>query len=315
MLTYYSLYVSLIIVWIGWLFDLAVGDPAKMPHLVVGFGKLISATEHRCNRGNNRRLMGSFVAIILIILAYIIPQVIIQIASLEFTLVLSIFLVGHLLAGNTLIKEVREVFDCLKSSLPAGRAQLSRIVGRDTSDLTDEEVKIAALETLAENLSDGVIAPLFWLLVLGVPGMVAYKMINTLDSMIGYKNERYKDFGFLAAKIDDIANWIPARLTAILMLLAHGKVGHLREVFREGKKHTSPNSGYPEAALAVMLGCQFGGAHYYGGVLFPKPTIGSQSKILTDKDCRFALNTNRRSEVLMLLFMSLCLIFWNGFLL
>ena len=126
----------------------------------------------------------------------------------------------YCLAGTTLIREVREVFLALDRSLEEGRKQVARIVGRDTSELSAQEVRTAALETLAENLSDGVIAPLFWLAILGTPGMLAYKMVNTLDSMIGYKTDRYRDFGCWAAHIDDIANYIPARLTALLMLLA-----------------------------------------------------------------------------------------------
>ena len=125
--------------------------------------------------------------------------------------------------------------------------------------LSAREVRTAALETLAENLSDGVIAPLFWYAVLGLPGMLAYKMVNTLDSMIGYKNERYGDFGYMAANIDDIANWIPARVSAFLMVLAAGKPKLMKFVRKYGRCHASPNSGWPEAALAGILNCRFGG--------------------------------------------------------
>lgn len=129
-------------------------------------------------------------------------------------LTLQVLLIFYCLAGTTLVREVREVFKAVDRSLEEGRKQVARIVGRDTSRLTAQEVRTAALETLAENLSDGVIAPLFWYLLLGVPGMLAYKMVNTLDSMIGYKNERYRQFGCFAARMDDAANYIPARLTA-----------------------------------------------------------------------------------------------------
>jgi adenosylcobinamide-phosphate synthase len=157
------------------------------------------------------------------------------------------------------------------------------------------------LETLAENLSDGVIAPLFWLLLLGTPGMLAYKMVNTLDSMIGYKTERYREFGSWAARIDDIANYLPARLTALLMVLVSGKWSLWRFVWRNGRNHASPNSGYPEAALAGILDCRFGGPHYYFGQLFDKPFIGDNERPLTTTDMKKAVRVNRSAEVLMLL--------------
>ena len=207
-------------------------------------------------------------------------------------------LIFYCLAGTTLIREEREVFLALDRSLEEGRKQVARIVGRDTSELSAQEVRTAALETLAENLSDGVIAPLFWYTILGVPGMLAYKMINTLDSMIGYKTERYRDFGCWAAHIDDIANYIPARLTALLMVIAAGKPQLVKFVWRNGRKHASPNSGYPEAALAGILNCRFGGPHYYFGELFDKPYIGENARELTTADMQKAVRINRTAEVL-----------------
>ena len=148
------------------------------------------------------------------------------------------------LAGTTLVREVRMVFEAVDRSLEEGRKQVARIVGRDTSELSAQEVRTAALETLAENLSDGVIAPLFWYILLGVPGMLAYKMVNTLDSMIGYRGKRYRDFGCFAARLDDVANYIPARLTAFLMILAFPRGGFwnlLKFVGMYGNQHASPN--------------------------------------------------------------------------
>ena len=200
----------------------------------------------------------------------------------------------------TLIREVRNVFIALDRSLDEGRRQVARIVGRDTTELSAQEVRTAALETLAENLSDGVIAPLFWLALLGVPGMLAYKMVNTLDSMIGYKTERYRQFGCWAAHIDDIANYIPARLTALLMVVAAGKPQLAKFVWKNGRNHASPNSGYPEAALAGILNCRFGGPHYYFGQLFPKPYIGTNDRPLTTDDMKTAVRINRTAEVLMM---------------
>ena len=153
------------------------------------------------------------------------------------------------------------------------------------------------------------IAPLFWLALLGVPGMLAYKMVNTLDSMIGYRTERYREFGCWAAHIDDIANFIPARLTAILMVLAAGKPQLLKFVWRNGRNHASPNSGYPEAALAGILDCRFGGPHYYFGELFDKPFIGENDRQLTTADMKKAVRVNRTAEVLMVALTALRFLF------
>ena len=191
------------------------------------------------------------------------------------------------------------MFIAVDRSLDEGRTQVARIVGRDTSELSAQEVRTAALETLAENLSDGVIAPLFWYALLGIPGMLAYKMINTLDSMIGYRTERYRDFGCFAARIDDIANYIPARLTAVLMVIASGKMSLFGFVCKYGSRHASPNSGYPEAALAGILNCRFGGPHYYFGEIFDKPYIGENERPLTTADMKVSIRINRMAEVLM----------------
>lgn len=193
------------------------------------------------------------------------------------------------------------VFEAADRSLEAGRRQVARIVGRDTAALSDQEVRTAALETLAENLSDGVVAPLFWYALLGVPGMLAYKMINTLDSMVGYKSERYRQFGTVAARIDDVANYMPARLTALLMIIASGRLRLLGFVARFGRQHASPNSGYPEAALAGILDCRFGGPHDYFGETVYKPYIGTHERQLTSRDMHVAVRINRVAEFLAVL--------------
>ena len=281
---------------IGWLLDLLIGDPARLPHPIVWFGKMIAFGEHRLNRGNHRMLKGGLMSICLIVLVFAVTWFLCHQLSM---IVIDVIIIFYCLAGTTLIREVRAVFLALDRSLDEGRQQVARIVGRDTSELSAQEVRTAALETLAENLSDGVIAPLFWLAILGVPGMLAYKMVNTLDSMIGYKTERYKDFGCWAAHIDDVANYIPARLTAFLMILATGRLGLLRFVWKYGRNHASPNSGYPEAALASILNCRFGGPHYYFGQLFDKPYIGDNDRLLNTEDMKKAVRVNRTAEVLM----------------
>lgn len=294
---------------IGWLLDLFIGDPARLPHPIVWFGKIIAFGEHRLNQGRHRMLKGALMAIVLIAFVFVITWFLCSLCPQPYSILLDAVIIFYCLAGTTLIREVRAVFLALDRSLEEGRQQVARIVGRDTSELSAQEVRTAALETLAENLSDGVIAPLFWLALLGTPGMLAYKMVNTLDSMIGYKTERYKDFGCWAAHIDDIANYIPARLTALLMVLSvpllsrrgRGGLSTLHFISKYGRNHASPNSGYPEAALAGILDCRFGGPHYYFGQLFDKPYIGDNDRVLTTSDMRKAVRVNRTAEVLMIL--------------
>ena len=220
---------------VGWLLDVCFGDPVRLPHPIVWFGKMIAFGEKKLNKGSHRMMKGGVMSVMLIVavaaVAYILPR------WLDFIIVF------FCLAGTTLIREVRDVFRAVDRSLDEGRHQVARIVGRDTSELSAQEVRTAALETLAENLSDGVIAPLFWFALTGVPGMLAYKMINTLDSMIGYRTPRYREFGCIAAHIDDMANYIPARLTAALMVIASGKPSLFGFVRRYGRCHASPNSG------------------------------------------------------------------------
>lgn len=295
----------------GYLLDKLLGDPLWLPHPVVGFGKLIARCERRGNQGVHRKRNGALTAVGLILLVFFVSWGLLEGANRIhpwLKVILSVVAVFYCLAGKTLIDEVRRVFEAADISLEAGRKQVSRIVGRDTSALSDQEVRTAALETLAENLSDGVIAPLFWYFLLGVPGMLAYKMVNTLDSMIGYRNSRYKDFGCWAARIDDVANYLPARLTALLMVLVSGRWSLLKFVAHYGRMHASPNSGYPEAALAGILNCRFGGPHEYFGETVYKPFIGSNPRSINSDDMRRAIRINRLAEGLMLLLMAV--VYW-----
>ena len=286
---------------LGWLLDFIFGDPSRLPHPIVWFGKMISWGEHRLNKGSQRMAKGAVMAVCFILLVFFVVWGLKRLLpNMVIWLILDTIIIFYCLAGTTLIREVREVFLALDRSLDEGRQQVARIVGRYTSQLSAQEVRTAALETLAENLSDGVIAPLFWFALLGTPGMLAYKMVNTLDSMIGYRTERYKDFGCWAAHIDDVANYIPARLTALLMVFVSGKWSLLRFVWKNGRRHASPNSGYPEAALAGILNCRFGGPHFYFGQLFDKPFIGENDRELTTQDMRTAVRINRLAELLML---------------
>ena len=317
---------------LGVVLDLALGDPLWLPHPVVGFGKLISFGEKRLNQGGHRMAKGAFWALFCIL--FVFATTFLLVAYLPSLLealfvrlfgdgafsqglvwqvvfvVLSSVLVFFCLAGRTLCKEVRDVFLAVDESLEKGRRQVARIVGRDTSELSAQEVRTAALETLAENLSDGVVAPLFWFLLLGVPGMMAYKMVNTLDSMIGYRTERYREFGCWAARIDDVFNYVPARLTAVLLVFSYtcfysnrGEKGSLRKLLNfvayYSRCHASPNSGWPESALAGILDCRFGGPHYYYGEYFYKPFIGDNPRELTTADMRLSIQLSLIAGLMM----------------
>ena len=303
---------ALLVLLVGWIADLVMGDPERLPHPIVWFGKAIAWFERLLNKGRGRRVKGIITALLLIGFVY---------AAMFFLLrwidgvdkyagmAVKAILVFYCLAGTTLIREVKKVFEAVDCSLEGGRKQVARIVGRDTSELSEQEVRIAALETLAENLSDGVVAPVFWYGILGVPGMMAYKMVNTLDSMIGYRTQRYREFGWCAAHIDDVANYLPARLTTLLMLTVTGRFRLLNFVTWFGREHASPNSGYPEAALAGILDCRFGGPHTYFGEVVNKPYIGTNERPITTADMERAVSINRRVEVVVVVVTCLILFF------
>ncbi|WP_314715041.1 adenosylcobinamide-phosphate synthase CbiB [Segatella salivae] len=304
--------VSLII---GWIADRILGDPEWLPHPIVFFGRVIAFGERKLNKGQRRCLKGAALTIVLTACTFMLFTLILSLFDDVICVVLEAVCIFYCLAGTTLVREVKSVFAAVNVSVEQGRAQVSRIVGRDTSELSAQEIRLAALETLAENLSDGVVAPLFWLVVLGVPGMMTYKMINTLDSMIGYRTRRFRRFGMLAARLDDVVNWVPARLTALLMLLVSVVITPMsrsrfmsiwHDILMFSKAHLSPNSGWPEAALASILACRFGGPHIYYGEMISKPYIGRYNREITSKDLIVAIKLNRYVElvviVLLLLF-------------
>ncbi|MCY1720122.1 adenosylcobinamide-phosphate synthase CbiB [Prolixibacteraceae bacterium Z1-6] len=287
----------------GFILDALIGDPHRLPHPIRLFGHAISYGERKLNLGKYQKLKGALLALVLISGTFSLFQLLFGLISGEeylYLVVGSVF-VFYGLANRSLIQEALKVIQKLKKEgVEAGRKQLSRIVGRDTTKLSENQIRTAVLETLAENLSDGVIAPLFFYTIGGVPAMLAYKMANTLDSMIGYKNARYKDFGFFAAKLDDVLNFIPARLTALLMVLLTMSFRGVRFIFKYGRKHASPNAGYPEAALAGILNCRFGGPNVYHGVLVEKPFIGENAGVVSDLDVIKACGINLLVTLFML---------------
>lgn len=281
----------------GYLLDLAFGDPRSLPHPVVAFGYMIAWAEKHWNRGRFRKFKGAFVAIVfpLIVgfIAYLIAWGTMAFSVVGYYIVATV-MVFYGLANHSLIQEGREVIRTLEEKgLEAGRKRLSWIVGRDTSCLTPKEIYTAVLETMAENLSDGVVAPLFYYAIGGFPAMMAYKMVNTLDSMIGYKNERYRAFGCFSARLDDGLNYVPARLTALLMAIAGYRRGIFSFIARYCYMHASPNSGFPESAMAGILNCRFGGAHVYHGLLVEKPFIGHNDRDLSYRDFVCAARINQ----------------------
>ena len=283
--------------------DLLLGDPEQFPHPVRFFGNTIAFAERLLNKQSLRFLKGMLLVIILCSFCftffYLISAYLMHHSWFIYIIYCSVF-VYYGLANKGLINEGRKVFNKLNNEgLEAGRKQLSRIVGRDTSNLSAQQIRIAVLETMSENLSDGVIAPLFYYAVAGIPGIMTYKLINTLDSMIGYRSERYEQFGKFAARLDDVANFIPSRLTALLMICVSFNKSALQFVFRYGNKHKSPNSGYPESALAGILDTRFGGPNTYRGVLMEKPYIGKNDRIIEHQEIKKVININHKTCFLM----------------
>lgn len=281
----------------GFMLDIIFGDPSSWPHPIVAFGKVIAKADRFLNNGHYRFIKGALATIILTSFVFFIFTLL-EMAMLKIHLSIAIIwstiVVFWGLAHQTLIREGKAVFDKLEQEgIEAARKQLSRIVGRETGNLSEDQVKKAVFETLAENLSDGVIAPLFYYMLAGPPGMMAYKMVNTLDSMIGYKNDKYHEFGKFAARLDDFLNYIPARLTAFLMVVVTASPRGFRFIIKYGNKHASPNAGFPEAALAGILDCRFGGPHYYFGQLIEKPFIGENPREIKQKEIRKVININQ----------------------
>ena len=282
--------------------DLLLGDPRRLPHPVVLFGNLIGWIERKWNKGRCRFLKGGVVAVVYplgVLAAGWGVAWCAQAVGVWCSVLVATVFVFYGLANRSLIQEGGEVIRALREQgLEAGRKRLSWIVGRDTSELTPKEIYTAVLETMAENLSDGVVAPLFYYAIGGFPAMMAYKMVNTLDSMIGYRDERFRQFGCCAARLDDALNYFPARLTALLMAVVAYRRGLFRFILRNCYMHASPNSGFPESAMAGILDCRFGGAHVYHGLLVEKPYIGDNGREVGYADYLKAVQVNQRVTLL-----------------
>ena len=271
--------------------DAVAGDPRWFPHPVRGMGAVIAwydkSVRMICRNPYALRVGGVLLALGLPASVFFLSREIIALADHALWWLgslVSIAFAWTTLAGRDLLNHVYAVSGQLEQgSLAGARRAVSRIVGRDTDRLSEEEIVRATIETTAESTNDGMIAPLFYLVLGGAPLALAYKAVNTLDSMIGHRNERYIDLGWASARLDDVANWIPARVSALLILLAAGLVlGGISPIrtgwhvlWRDGGRHPSPNSGQPEAAMAGSLGIQLGGINYYDGVPNERPVIGA----------------------------------------
>jgi len=306
---------------LAYILDLIIGDPRWLPHPVRVIGWLIEKMERILRKSEVRsqksevkgrdlaeKLYGVLLVAVVAGITYSIFYTLnLIVLTSHFSLLTSyllfailVFLTSTTLASNDLIKSGKTVIDAVNmGDKESAREKLSFIVGRDTKQLDNKGILKATIETLAENTSDGIIAPLFYFAIGGLPLAMTYKAINTLDSMVGYRNEKYKNFGWASAKLDDIVNYIPARITGILIFIATiiliaidrfknvlrfglsrssalNSLNCLNIMLRDGRKHLSPNSGIPEAAMAGALGVRLGGPSFYGGIIIEKPYIGEE---------------------------------------
>jgi adenosylcobinamide-phosphate synthase len=261
------------------LLDAALGEPKalwnRFPHPAVLMGRAVGKLDHALNKGRMRRARGILAMALLAGGGWLLGLLI---SALPDAGLIEVLVVAVLLAQRSLVDHVRAVGDGLRHSLPEGRRMVARIVGRDTATMDAPAVARAAIESAAENLSDGVIAPLFWYLVAGLPGLLLYKITNTADSMIGHRTPRHEAFGWAAARFDDLLNLIPARLTAFLLALAHWRPDATRIILRDAPLHRSPNAGWPEAAMAVVLGIALSGPRSYHGEMRDFPWVHSEGR-------------------------------------
>ena len=283
---------------LGFALDWLLGDPYRMPHLIRLVGTLIAWTERALRAlfpatPAGERVAGALLVLLVSGTSCASVAAVLHVAhtvSPWLALALETFVCYQMIAARQLRIEAARVHAALvDEGLPEARLAVSMIVGRDTQQLDEAGVTRAAVETVAENTSDGVVAPLLFMAAGGAVGGMLYKAINTMDSMVGYRNERYRYFGTAAARVDDVSNWIPARLTGVLMCLVAPLVGldgkgAWRIYRRDRSKHASPNSAHPEAACAGALGVQLAGPASYFGVLHDKPTIGDDARPIEPDD-------------------------------
>lgn len=261
------------------LLDALAGEPrwmwSRVPHPAVLMGRIIEWADDRFNYEDAQRPNGVLVCATLVVGALVVGIIL---SDLPFGRIWELLVVAILVAHRSLIDHVQAVANALRLSEGDGRLMVSRIVGRDTNDMDGPAVARAAIESAAENFSDGVVAPIFWYVLAGLPGILIYKIVNTADSMIGYRTPRHEEFGWAAARLDDILNWIPARLTALLFVIIGNTWAALPTIIKDARLHRSPNAGWPEAALAATLGVALAGPRSYAGELKTFPYVNADGK-------------------------------------
>ncbi|CAH0126441.1 Cobalamin biosynthesis protein CobD [Peribacillus simplex] len=304
------IYHHLLAVTLAFFLDLLIGDPPNWPHPVKWIGTIISKMDLAFNRGTYKKRNGLFMLIIVLSVVLLITGLTIYLAYRIHPLAGILWeavVISTTIAQKGLKQAGMDV--CLPLNdrdFPEARLKLSYIVGRDTADLDESEIVRGTVETVAENTSDGITAPMFWAAIGGAPLAMVYRAINTCDSMVGYKNEKYGQFGWASAKLDDIVNWIPSRLTGFLMLLSsksgyHGSGARWKILFNDAKKHPSPNSGWCEAGVAAILGIQLGGRNMYKGIVSDRARMGVPLVRLEAKHIPKTITIMHRSSFLFLL--------------
>lgn len=297
------------------LLDRLIGDPPHWPHPVKWMGKTIAFLEKPLNHNGARKAKGVVMVLILLGIVTLLSGCFIWLSYQVHSFVgigVEAILIATTISRRSLKEAALEVYEPLKEgNLEAARLKLSYIVGRDTENLGEGEIVRGTVETVAENTSDGVTAPLFWALIGGAPLALLYRAINTCDSMVGYKNEKYIDFGWASARLDDVVNWIPSRVTGVVMLMSHRPhYSHPKEawsiLFRDAKKHPSPNSGWTEAAVAAILGFQLGGINYYKGRISNRAKMGDAHTPLQKQHILDANNILTKTTLIFIL------ILWIG---
>ena len=272
----------------AWILDAVFGDPEKMPHPVRIIGSLIQLTEKWTRKAfTNKKMAGALTGLLVTGISFFVTFIIINFAAsinLMIGAAVSIIIIFTCLSTRSLSNEAQEIMSSLNSGdVEAARLKLAGIVGRDVDGLDQEQIIRATVETVSENTVDGIISPLFYVFIGGAPLAMAFKAVNTLDSMIGYKNKKYIEFGWFSARLDDVANFIPARLSLVLIAFAclflypSRVLNVIRTGISDGRNSTSPNSGYPEACFAAAIGIQLGGESSYNGVVLKKPLIGENN--------------------------------------
>ena len=280
-------------IWIAYVLDLIFGDPQNVVHPVQVIGKIISAGEKVLLRKKYKFLAGAVLNIFTVSITYTSMYLISKSVKISvFFMSIEIYLMYTIFSINSLAREGNRVYRIMKEGdIEKARKDLSYLVSRDTEMMDEKMIIRSTMETISENTVDGIVAPMFYMFLGGMPLAMAYKAINTLDSMVGYKNEKYMEFGKFSAKVDDVANFIPARITGILIVLASMILGYdyknsLKIFIRDRKNHSSPNSAHSEASVAGALGVQFGGKVSYFGKEINKPTIGDKIKDFELEDIR-----------------------------